>query len=114
MLTFEYDHFQPTALIELKKETAPLLHPDSPQAKAHRNLADRAGIPFFVVHYSGQLDRFIVRPFNILAKQQIGDKLICEDAKTYVEFLYRLRGRTAPADIAEQAHQLAAEVCSAE
>lgn len=97
MLMLEYDQGKAVALVEYKHERAPTLRRSHPSVQAIIDLANRAGLPAFVVRYTDDFDRWYVIPLNEHARP------LCpaEGSMTergWVELLYRCRGRTLPED----------------
>ena len=95
---YEYDNFEPVALIELKcKASVPAIDLDNPQMRAHCNLARRAALPLFVVYHDNELTRFQVHAGNRLALEALGTTRRTMGDESYVRFLYSLRDRELPA-----------------
>lgn len=90
----EYDNKKAVALVEYKKENAPrvFLKTDA-NLSALRDLADRAGLPAFVVRYAIDFNWWTVRALNKIAKSIVPEPLIRIPESKYVEFLYSIRGR---------------------
>jgi hypothetical protein len=97
-LAAEYSHAKVKALVEYKHERAAPQYPSHPSYRALRDLADRAGIPFLVCRYAGDLSWFRARALN-----QIGMKFLPEQKQMseveWVELLYRLRGTVMPKEL---------------
>lgn len=103
-LCAEYDRAETVAIIEYKHKRAAAVDPRAASIVAITRLADRAGLPFYVVRYSDVLSPDIlegvqwleVTPCNALACKQV-PKPRTVTAAQYRNFLYWLRGRKAPA-----------------
>jgi hypothetical protein len=103
-LCAEYDRAETVAIIEYKNEHAPPIDLFSASMRAITRLADRAGVPFYVVRYSDVLAIDVlegvlwleVTPCNRIAREQV-PKARNVSAAQYRHFLYWLRGRKAPA-----------------
>lgn len=93
----EYDNGEPAALIEYKNERAGE-QTHSASYKALWMTAERADLPHFVVWYSSDFSRWTVYPVGINAAQFLSEKATYNEAG-YVSFLYRIRGRTMPAEV---------------
>lgn len=92
----EYDQGEPYAIVEYKRDTAaptPLSHPT---VRALERLATRAKVPFFFVVYTKDYAVYRVLPVNYFAQQKL-QKTTTFSEPEYIEFLYRVRGRTVSA-----------------
>lgn len=99
-LLVECMYARPLALIEYKKQDAP--DPTRAQLGALRTLATNAGIAFYVVWYTAGCTHFMVEPGNDKAWHLVrgGDPArTWWDEYTFVEFLHRIRGVSAPPDV---------------
>lgn len=98
-LLLEYDGSAPAALVEYKTQGAKGVNWNHPSYRAMRVLADAAHIPFFAAYY-GHKDRwwYYVVPMNHIAKRYVPASQYMSE-RHYVELLYRVRGRSAPADV---------------
>lgn len=94
----EYDNKKAVALVEYKKENAPLVPSSDANLLALCDLADRAGIPAFVVRYAVDFSWWTVRALNEIARSIIPRPLVKIPESEYVEFLYKIRGRRKPED----------------
>lgn len=102
-LCAEYDRAETVAIIEYKNQHAPPVDLFGASIRAIIRLADRAGVPFYVVRYSDVLSPAIlegvlwleVTPCNSLARKQVPEQRTVTAAQ-YRHFLYWLRGRQAP------------------
>ena len=99
-LLIEYDYGHPVALVEYKHEDAAPQVVTHPSYRALIELADRASLPLFVVRYAEGFAWFRVVPLNEQAKECLSDRITWSE-KEYVSFLYGLRGRHIPSEIAE-------------
>lgn len=108
-LACEYDRSKASAIIEYKSWDMPR-RPDFSQAnyRTLADLADRAGLPFFVAVYYSTLWSYTLYPGNGhahgLAKD--GERLT---ELEYVNRLYTLRNRELPADLEYQLNDLLPE-----
>lgn len=96
-LALEYDNSKAVALIEYKHERAPF-PPDDASVRALVDLAERAGIPCFFVHYSDDYSWFDILPRNALASEWVASRRTMDEAR-WVETLYLMRRRILPAAI---------------
>lgn len=94
-LLVEYDEGIPVALIEHKHERFFDGRTLVPSFSAVRALADCAHIPFFVVIYSNDLSRFVVRAMNSIALRNLG-KEVTLTRERYERFLRWLRKGMPP------------------
>jgi hypothetical protein len=96
-LLIEYSAGKAKALVEYKHESANIdfvkegigMHPKSYSALC--DLADRAGLPFFVVRYTEDFRFWQVIPYNSRAKVWLEKEEVMTE-RQYVAFLYKLRG----------------------
>jgi hypothetical protein len=88
----EYDNKEPVALIEYKARGA-TVRPKDANNTALLRLANRASLPFLIVIYDKDALHFGVLPMNDLAQELTKKAVLTEPG--YVEFLHRIRGRTA-------------------
>lgn len=88
----EYDSSVPVAIIEYKRFLAPPFKQSSANFKCLKNLADMAGIMFFVVRYNRHYTKFKVMPANDNAKHKLDARSEMNE-KEYIDFLHRIRGR---------------------
>lgn len=86
----EYDMAEPVALVEYKARGA-TVDLSSANNRALRRLADRAGLPCFLVIYDKTLLQFAVKPMNEKAEATEPKKVYTEEQ--FVRFQHRLRGR---------------------
>jgi hypothetical protein len=99
-LVVDYDRAKPVAIIEYKHERALLSNTSSASYRAIGELCNLANIPFFVVQYKGDFTIWTLIPVNKKAREIIGEtKKLSE--YDYVDFLYKLRGRVMPDNIAK-------------
>ncbi len=91
-ILIEYDQAQPCALIEYKRESAPLPDLSKPNYKAFAILGERADLPCFVVRYAGDFSWWEVIPANMPAGQILAEARTVSE-RQYVRFLHWLRGR---------------------
>ena len=98
-LLLEYDRGLPVALVEYKHEQKGYFTQAHPTFHAIKELADRAGIPFFIARYSADISSFHLLSGNLLAETYIpyGEETMTE--AEYVRFLYKLRGYDCPQSI---------------
>jgi len=98
-LFLEYDKGNPVAIVEYKHERLQRLSLGHPTYHAISTVAERAGIPFFIVRYKDDMSRFHVIPVNSYAREKMPDgEKACTEAG-WVRFLYRLRGYECPQSI---------------
>jgi hypothetical protein len=94
-ILFEYDQKIVRAIIEYKHEFAPPSSPSDANNQALKNIADRAGIPFFACRYGENLDWFLAVPLNDLALKLLPSRERLSE-RGWVELLYKIRGRSMP------------------
>lgn len=97
-LLLEYDRGSPTALIEYKNQFAADQYPSHPSFIALTQLGNRAQLPVFVVRYAQDFSWWRIVPLNAFAKK-ICPERIEVDEKTFVFWLYELRGLKPPEEI---------------
>ena len=97
-LFLEYDKGKAVAIVEYKHERAKPQMPLHPTYQAMRDLADRAGIPFFACRYKADFSEFMVVPLNQKARSALPDRTAMTEAG-WVSFHYRIRGRTIPENL---------------
>jgi hypothetical protein len=90
LVLVEYHLARPVAIVEYKHHRG-TVDLGSPNYRALRDLADRAGLPFIVAFYWPDVWAFRVQPMNEAALQHFapGGELFTE--RQFVERLYRLR-----------------------
>lgn len=92
-LLIEYDHEEPKALVEYKNEhTQPINVGKSPSILAMVNLANRAGIPAFLVRYADDFSWWKVLGLNDQAASHLTDNPKYMEEADWVEILYAVRG----------------------
>lgn len=96
-LMLEYDAGKAVALVEYKHEDAPEVRRSHPSIQAVIDLADRAGLPAFVVRYADNFASWYVIPLNDHARAVFATEGSLTEAE-WVALLYRCRGRSLPAD----------------
>lgn len=99
----EYDHGRAVALVEYKHERAKATQPTDSNIRALCDVANRAKLPAFGAVYSSDFAYWVVTALNAIAAQAL--KVGVNQSKamtemTWVEFLYQLRGRVLPDDVA--------------
>ena len=98
----EYDDYRPVALLELKKWPAQI-RMNSAQVRVLRNLADMAGLPAYAVQFWYSEDKetwhFRATSLNSLAVKDFGPDVQVGGERTFVHWLYSLRGREAPREL---------------
>ena len=112
-LLIEYDNCTPKAIIDYKHENS-TIDINSASARTLGTLGDMATIPAYIVVYGhDQYDKnalwsapapeathwFTVNPLNDIAVNPHSNMIKIPELK-YVDFLYKLRGRFMPADLA--------------
>lgn len=98
-LMVEYDAGKPKALIEYKHELASEVDLSHASYRAVRSLAIAACIPFFVCRYTtGDEWTFTVTPACNLATTYYKEPTTLSE-ESYVELLYKVRGRVMPEDV---------------
>lgn len=96
----EYDYSIPKALIEFKKASlASDWSPDS-NVDALSLLASLGAIPFFIVFYDLEQNKFEVRPQNQVATKRWRSVMKYNEL-SFVRLLYKIRGRDVPKNIVE-------------
>ncbi|RYZ90176.1 MAG: hypothetical protein EOP06_08255 [Proteobacteria bacterium] len=93
----EYNDRKAVALIEYKYYSN---HIDlaSANVAATEDLANRAGLPFFIVQYDPQDWELYVRPRNDAARLFLSKRAWMSE-REYVCLLHQIRGKTAPAEL---------------
>jgi hypothetical protein len=99
-LFLEYDRGKAVALVEYKHERAKPQMPIHPTYQAMKDLADRAGVPFFACRYKGDFSEFLVVPLNENARKILPLRTPMSEAG-WVSFLYMVRGREVPTSIVD-------------
>ena len=94
-LLLEYDAGKAAALVEYKHEDAQAVRCAHPSLRALADLADRAGLPAFVVRYADDFSWWYPTPLNAPARA-ICPRSYRMAEEEWVELLYRCRGRTRP------------------
>lgn len=89
----EYDNKKAVALVEYKKENAPPVPRTDVNLLVLCDLADRAGLPAFVVRYAFDFSWWTVRALNGIAMEIVPKPMLKISEKEYVDFLYKIRGR---------------------
>jgi hypothetical protein len=97
----EYDKARVMALVEYKAKGARIPSLEHPSYRAMRELADNSKVPFLVVFYDPQTWMYFVMPANQFAQRHFKTPVMLTE-RSYVEFLYRLRNRQAPAGLLEK------------
>lgn len=104
----EYDKGRAIALCEWKHERAPL-HTNDANMRARRDLANRAGVPLFVIYRCEKLSWFEIYPENSIAREMFSSSGV--EPGPYrtqggeielVQFLYWLRGRVLPDSVIDK------------
>ena len=113
-LVVEYYYSKPKAIVEYKSEHADINFNKlteigmAPQSyKAIEYLANAANIPFFVVRYKTDFSSWNITPMNKHTQKYVNineTKNLSEE--TYVELLYKIRGRSLPEDIKQNLRRL--------
>ena len=98
-LVIEYDYSEPKGVIEYKEEHAEPQYPSHPSYKALARLGDKADLPVYAVRYAHDFTKWRVIPLNTKAKN-ITPQRVSYTHAGYVEFLYKLRGRKMPEEVA--------------
>lgn len=91
----ELDRSRAVGLLEYKMEMAPPQFASHPSYVALADLGNRADLPAFCVRYAQDFSWWTVIPLNGVAKKMVPDR-ITVDEKTFVRFLYQLRGISEP------------------
>jgi hypothetical protein len=103
-LMYEYDHCEPIALLDFKAKHPTPHDRTSFNARAIANLANRAGIPFYLAYYSNARWSFILDPVNEIAADLLikhHETAVQMSEVRFVRFLYALRRNgELPPDIA--------------
>lgn len=97
----EYDKRKVMGLFDYKRDTVDLPDQSDASLSAIRDMADRGRVPFFVVRYSGDLRHFETNCWSDVA--HLGWAAYHQrrlDEYHYVEFLYKLRARVLPLNVA--------------
>ncbi len=94
----EYDEGRAEILVEYKHHDAQPLSVNHASYRALRDLGDRALLPVFTVRYSADFSVWRVTPLNAFAEHWVPEPAVMGE-EDYVSLLYRIRGRTMPADL---------------
>lgn len=95
LILVELNNMKVCAIIEYKHEFARPQLPTNPTYVALAGMASSAAVPFFAVRYAQDYSWWRVIPLNGNAKQVLPDRTEMTE-RQYVEFLYRIRGSSAP------------------
>lgn len=96
-LMLEYDMGRAAAIVEYKHDDAMPVRTGHPSIQAIIDLADRSGLPAFVVRYADDFSWWWPTPLNARAREILPQaKKLPEEQ--WVELLYRCRGRRLPED----------------
>ena len=106
---FEFDNFQPVAFFDYKLEQRHNFLNDG-SIKAQKNLANMAGLPFFIVRYRSDLSWFKILAGNDIAKSKLSGVGISNPDEWqgpltetgYASFCYFLRGRRLPQQVRDR------------
>lgn len=99
LLLIEYDQRKAVAIIDYKEGfDRPLTVSEKASLAAQRDLADRAGLPFFIVRYRLADWTFVIAAENERARLAVNEAWlgVRVSERNYVRFLYHLRGRPVP------------------
>lgn len=94
-LFLEYDKGIPVAVMEYKRETAPLQYLTDPTYRAIIELTKRGCIPFFVVRYAKDFSWWKVRQANEFAEKILPEIKIFT-RKEWIQWMHQLRGYALP------------------
>ena len=94
-LLLEYDGGTAAALVEYKHECAPEVRVGHPSVRAIVDLADRAGVPAFLVRYADDFTWWYPTPLNERARALRPEARHLSEEQ-WVQLLYRCRGRELP------------------
>ncbi|MBM4019814.1 MAG: hypothetical protein FJ288_16085 [Planctomycetes bacterium] len=101
-LLLEYDRGRAAAVVEYKHEASPSVRLAHPSVRAIVDLADRAGLPAFVVRYADDFSWWYPTPLNERAQRLCpGGARLTEEQ--WVDLLYRCRGGRLPPGGAQRA-----------
>jgi len=98
----EYDFCKGVAICEWKHQYANPHSTNEPSIRAQRDLADRAGLSFFVIRRAFDMSWFDITPENDIARNKIKFANVnpvqfrINGEIEFVQFLYWLRNRVAP------------------
>lgn len=99
----EYDHGHPVALIEYYRHgNGEGKQHDHPSMRALTELGTLAGIPVFTARYTTDFQHWWVEGLNERAAVWVGGGKAFNSELEYVTFLYRLRNRGVPGELARQ------------
>lgn len=101
-LMLEYDRGKAAALVEYRHERTPRLRLSHPSVRAIGDLADRAGIPAFIVRYADDFSWWYPTPLNVRGRALFPKRRHLTEEE-WVELLYRCRGRGLPLDRRQRA-----------
>jgi len=97
-LAIEYDEGRAMALVEYKHERAEIQWANHPSYRALCDLGNRAGVPVFAVRYAEDFSWWRVTALNATGRAFVPQRVDLTEEE-YVALLYRVRGRTMPADL---------------
>jgi len=98
-LLAEYDTAKPVAIVDYKHYRSLTFNPQDANLRTLCNLADDAGLMFFIAMYWPVAWAFRVYPQNDAARDFFADPYEIFSQRTYVRMLYRLRKRRTPPHI---------------
>jgi hypothetical protein len=94
----EYTGGRPVALVEYKSAGAEVNF-DGHNLRALVELANRAGLPAYLVRYKSDFSLWQVLPLNAKARAYVPRPAVMTELG-YVTLLYRLRGQSVPVEVA--------------
>jgi hypothetical protein len=98
LVLVEYDRSEPVALVEYTRRRK-LVDGDKSKVTVLFKLAERSRLPAFVVRYTADLATFAVEPASFSALKWVAREGAVMSERDFVRLLYRLRGRSLPAEI---------------
>jgi hypothetical protein len=101
-LLLEYDRGRAAAIVEYKHEGSPALRLAHPSVRAVADLADRAGVPAFIVRYADDFSWWYPTPLNEQARRLCPQPARLNE-EGWMRLLYRCRGRELPAHLSGRA-----------
>lgn len=99
-LMLEYEHGNPSAIIEYKHEKAPKQYSSNAQYQALIKLSNSAKIPAIACRYSDDFSKYKIIPLNEYAKKFIPERIEVDEI-SWVTLLYKIRGRDVTPEFLE-------------
>jgi hypothetical protein len=106
-MVIEYDKAEPKALVEYKNQRTPVINlKKHPSIMAMVSLANKAGLPAFIVRYADDFSWWKVAALNDEAMDHLHGNPTLMSEVEWVRTLYAVRGLTMPDGLAERIEAL--------